>query len=496
VVRGALAVRVAHDDLALGAEDDLLDRVGEVGLLDLLVIAARREQRGLVDQQREVGARHARRRCGDALEVDGVGKRHRARVDLEDLQAPDLVRRLHGDAAIEAARAQQRRIEDLGPVGGAEDDDVRPRLEAVHLGEDLVERLLALVVAAAEAAAARALAADRVELVDEDDRRRGLLGLLEEVAHARGADADDRLDELRGRDREERGLGLAGDRARQQRLAGAGRAVEQHAARDPRAQALVALGVAQEIHDLDELVLGLVDAGDVVEGHARLLIGLHAPRLRAAEAAERAASGRAPREPDEQADEQDRRAKAEDQRPERGAAAVGCLRVDDDVLLGQQLRQVRRVDERGHLRLELVDLLGLATGRRVRRRLLEVALDRLLGRRDLLHVAGLDLLDEERLVWDARALGRLAGGQRKDEVERQQPDEDADEHAAALARDHRRALLRWGTAPVGRRLHPPRRRLVLMLRRGALGRVRRGGGRGVGHRVLYISLATSSMNRG
>src|SRR5919108_251703 len=60
------------------------------------------------------------------------------------------------------------------------------------------------------ARAGRPGAPDRVELVDEDDRRLGLLGLLEQVTHARGADADDRLDELRRRGREERGLGLAG----------------------------------------------------------------------------------------------------------------------------------------------------------------------------------------------------------------------------------------------------------------------------------------------
>ena len=41
-------------------------------------------------------------------------------------------------------------------------------------------------------------AADGVELVDEDDRRRRFLRLLEEIAHARSADADDRLHELGG----------------------------------------------------------------------------------------------------------------------------------------------------------------------------------------------------------------------------------------------------------------------------------------------------------
>jgi hypothetical protein len=41
-----------------------------------------------------------------------------------------------------------------GPVGGRDQDDVVLHLEAVHLDEQLVERLLALVVTAAEAGAA------------------------------------------------------------------------------------------------------------------------------------------------------------------------------------------------------------------------------------------------------------------------------------------------------------------------------------------------------
>src|SRR4029079_4439620 len=116
-------------------------------------------------------------------------------VDLEDLQATLNVRPVEDDLPVEAARAQQRGIEDCRPVGGGNDDDVRVRVEAVHLDEDLVERLLALVMRAAEAGAA--LAADRVDLVDEDDARAVALGLVEEVADAAGADADEHLHELR-----------------------------------------------------------------------------------------------------------------------------------------------------------------------------------------------------------------------------------------------------------------------------------------------------------
>ena len=146
-------------------------------------------------------------------------ERHAPHVHAQDLLAAAHVGQRHYDLAVEAARAQQRRIEHVGAVGGGDDDDAFVALEAVHLHQQLVERLLALVVAAAEARAA--VAADGVDLVDEDDARRVLLRLLEHVAHARGADADEHLHEVGARDGEERHLRLAGDGPRQQRLAGA-----------------------------------------------------------------------------------------------------------------------------------------------------------------------------------------------------------------------------------------------------------------------------------
>ena len=164
------------------------------------------------------------------MDVHVVGQRNLLGVDGEDALAALHVGTVDDDAAIEAAGPQQRRIEHVGTVGRRDEDDAFVRLEAVHLDEQLVERLLALVVAAAEAGAA--MAADRVDLVDEDDAGRVLLALLEQIADARGADADEHLDEVRAADREERNVGFARDGAREQRLAGAGRAHQQHALRE------------------------------------------------------------------------------------------------------------------------------------------------------------------------------------------------------------------------------------------------------------------------
>ena len=115
--------------------------------------------------------------------------------------------------------------------------------------------------------------AERVQLVDEHDARRLGLGLREQVAHARGADADEHLDELRARQAEEGHLGLAGDGARQERLAGARRADQQHALRDLAAEARVLPRGLQELDDLAQLLRGFVHARDVLEAHLDIVFG-------------------------------------------------------------------------------------------------------------------------------------------------------------------------------------------------------------------------------
>ena len=124
----------------------------------------------------------------------------------------------------------------------------------------MVERLLALVVAA-EFGISRA--ADGVDLVNENDGRSDLRRLLEQIAHAACTDADKHFHEIGAGNGEERNTRLARDGLGQQRLAGARRADQQRALRQLRADGCVLLRVMQEIDDLDERFLGLVLTGDV-----------------------------------------------------------------------------------------------------------------------------------------------------------------------------------------------------------------------------------------
>src|SRR5439155_293488 len=114
-----------------------------------------------------------------------------------------------------------------------------------------------------------AVTPDGVDFVDEDDARSVRLALLEQVAHPRGADADEHLHEIGSRHREERPSRLAGHGFSEERLARPGRPDEQRPLREPAAQALELLRVLEEIDDLFELLLGLVTPGDVGEGDLR-----------------------------------------------------------------------------------------------------------------------------------------------------------------------------------------------------------------------------------
>jgi hypothetical protein len=309
-------------------------------------------------------------------------------------------------------RSQQRRVEDVRTVRGSDEDDVVLHLEAVHLDEQLVQRLLALVVTAAEAGAA--VTTDGVDLVHEDDAGRVLLGLLEEITYARGAHADEHLDEVRARDREERHAGLAGDGTRQQRLAGARRAVEQHALGDARSKCLELLGVLEELLDLVELLHRLVDTRHVAEGDLR---GVHRHPLRArlpeGHDLRSAALHLVDDEQPEQQEDHEGKDVREGREPTRAALR---LHVDPDVLVPELVHQVL---------LGVVRISGL-----VLRAALQLHLDAVVLRRQrrALHLAVVDLLEELRVG----RRGRFIAGADQLLCEEGQHDDDENGECGAL----------------------------------------------------------------
>ena len=115
-------------------------------------------------------------------------------MDGQDIGAALAVWRVYHDRPVETPRPQERRIEDVRTVGRRQDDHAFCAGEAVHLSQDLIQRLFALIVTAERIRAARA--PDGVYLVDEDDRGGDFTCFRKQLAHPTGSHAHDHFNEL------------------------------------------------------------------------------------------------------------------------------------------------------------------------------------------------------------------------------------------------------------------------------------------------------------
>ena len=271
--RGALGFG-HHATLALRSGNHALHRFLDLVHRDHGTMTAGSQQCRLIEQVRQVGAGKANGHLGELLKLNVLVHRLVLGMHAQDLLAALHVRTVDRNLAVKTAGTQQRRIQNVGAVGGGDQDDRLALLKTVHLDQQLVERLLALVVTAAQAGSA--LTSHGIDLIDEDDRRGLGLGLLKEVAHAAGADAHEHLDKVGTRDAKERHARLAGNGLGQQGLTSTRRANQQHAARNLGAQLSIAIRIAQKVANLLELLDRLVHTGNILKLDlgARCLVGL------------------------------------------------------------------------------------------------------------------------------------------------------------------------------------------------------------------------------
>mmetsp|Transcript_9838 Transcript_9838/g.25932 ORF Transcript_9838/g.25932 Transcript_9838/m.25932 type:complete len:320 (+) Transcript_9838:136-1095(+) len=251
-------LEVRARDEALRVDEDLAG----VRLLD--VLADGQLARALADF-RQVGAREALGAVGDLVEADVLGHRRLARVRVQDGHAARVVGERHVDELVQPAGARHRRVEHVGPVGGAEDEDVLRGAHAVDLGQNLVDDAVTRLTAAGGGAARLC---DRVDLVEEEDARRRSTRLVEELAHVGFGLAEPHGEELGPLDGDEVGLALVRHRLGHQRLAAAGRAVHEHALRGGHAElAKLALVADRELDRLHQLALNELEAAHVGPRH-------------------------------------------------------------------------------------------------------------------------------------------------------------------------------------------------------------------------------------
>ena len=167
---------------------------------------AHRVDRRLARQRRDIGADEAVRGARQFAKIDLVAQRHAAGVNADDLAAAVLVGDPDHDLAVETAGAAQRLVDRIGAVGGGDHDQIGARLQPVHQRQQLGNEALFSLTRHPVA-----LGSDRIDLVDEDDRRGVAAGLLEDLAQPLLALAIARAHDLGPVDDREIGIALIGD---------------------------------------------------------------------------------------------------------------------------------------------------------------------------------------------------------------------------------------------------------------------------------------------
>ena len=140
--------------------------------------------------------------------------------------------------------------------------------------------MLPLVVATTNAGSP--LTADGVDLVDEDDAGGLLLGLSKQITDPTGTNTDEQLDEFGGRHRKKWHSRFAGNGTGQQRFSRAWGAHQQDATGNLGSKSGECFRLLEKGDHLLKLLLGVVDAGDVLEANLKVLLGLQ-PWLTATE---------------------------------------------------------------------------------------------------------------------------------------------------------------------------------------------------------------------
>ena len=204
------------------------------------------------------------------------------------------------------------------------------------------------------------------------------------------------------------------------------------AARDAAAEPLEFTGIAQEFDDLLQVELGLVDAGDILEGDAAVRLG---QKLGAALAeAERLAAGalHLAREENPHADQRDKRQPRDQERHEPGHVLGLRPRGDRNALVVEALDQ-RRIARR-------IGLEGAAVG--------EGAVDFRALDQDIAHAALIDLTEQLRERNVLRG-GVLAGILEQREQRQQQQDDDDPQREISEIGVHRMSSAGNPPAPDG-----------------------------------------------
>ena len=146
----------------------------------------------------------------NGLEVDIGLEGPATSMDANDFGTAAEVGEVHRDFTIEMAGAEEGLVKHIHSVRVGDGGDSKVSVKAVHLNEESVQRLLALVMSSTHTVST--VATDRIDLIDKDQARGILPTLFKHVTDTGSTNTDEHFDEVGTTDTEERNVRLTSDR--------------------------------------------------------------------------------------------------------------------------------------------------------------------------------------------------------------------------------------------------------------------------------------------
>ncbi|PON70329.1 hypothetical protein TorRG33x02_256950 [Trema orientale] len=196
----------------------------------------------------------------NSFQIHTFGKLHVLRVNPKYLKSSDLVRDTNVYLPIESAEPSKSRVNAVGTICGANNDDMRTRFESIHERQKLRNNPLLNF-----SLRLLSLRRNRIDLVNEYNRRSILLCLLESFPQIALALPRQLRHDLWPVDAEKERTGLIRNRSSNQSLPSSGRAVQENPLRRLNSNRLKQLRMSQwQLHQFSNLSHLLPNAANIV----------------------------------------------------------------------------------------------------------------------------------------------------------------------------------------------------------------------------------------
>ena len=201
---------------------------------------------------------------GNEIHVEILSKLKVPEMNFKDFLPLLEVRKFNMDLTVETTCSHEGLVEDISTVSCSKDDYTRIRAESIHLCKELIQSIFTLVVRR-ESSVLASGTSHCVDLVNEDDARRLLLCLTEEVTYTGRSHTDKHLHEIRTGNREERHISLTGNSLGKKGFTCTRRAYEKGSLRNLTAECCIFLRILEEIDDFHHFIFRSIKTGHILE---------------------------------------------------------------------------------------------------------------------------------------------------------------------------------------------------------------------------------------